>query len=501
MKVRPNLFSLPGNLDSLLAALIGFFLIQIFSRHSGIGVSPDSVTYISAARNMIAGNGFISFEHLPVIDFPFGYPFFLTVVSFFTRLDPLHYGPVLNGFLFAVLLYVGGSMMNVFEKTSGWYKRIVLCCILFSPALQELYSFLWSETIFLLLILLFIISMSNYLSQMTWKWLLISTGISVCVCLTRYAGVFLMITGMIVIFFHVVLPWRKRIVHCLVFGSLSISLLLINVIRNFSLTGLATGPRSKSDTGIIKIVEYFGDVISDWLLIGKRPGLSIVLAGMVMFVFILTIFFRYRKKSVYGMEYMVAVTGLTYSVFMIFSSTLTRYEQFTSRLLAPMFIPLLWSLSYWIPGFIASRSYRMKWIYTGPLLFAAAWFLNVEMAADYEFYDGVKDAGIWGYQEDPFVQSGIVRFVEQYKSSFDPRYPIYSNAGDAVYFITGLPARQLPFTAFSDRVQTYYSAKNSYLVWFGDLDNPEMPGLPSILQNKNLELIKQLPDGAVYISK
>ena len=106
MKVKSNLFSLSKNPDSLLAALIGFFLIQIFSRHSGIGVSPDSVTYIAATRHMVDGIGFKSFDDLPVVDFPFAYPFFLTIISFLSRLDPLQFGPWLNGILFGVLLYI-----------------------------------------------------------------------------------------------------------------------------------------------------------------------------------------------------------------------------------------------------------------------------------------------------------------------------------------------------------------------------------------------------------
>ena len=104
MKVKSNLFSLSKNLDSLLAALIGFFLVQIFSRHSGIGVSPDSVTYIAATRHMVSGIGFVSFDNLPVVDFPFAYPFFLTVISFLKRLDTLHFGPWLNGILLGVLI-------------------------------------------------------------------------------------------------------------------------------------------------------------------------------------------------------------------------------------------------------------------------------------------------------------------------------------------------------------------------------------------------------------
>ena len=153
MKVKQHLFSISKNLDSLLVALAGFVLIQIFSRHSGIGISPDSVTYLSASRHLATGGGFRSFDQLPVVDFPVGYPVFLTIISFFTRLDPLLYGSWLNGILFGILLYTCGGMMNGFYQRSGWYKRILLICILFSPALQEVYSMLWSETIFLLLIL------------------------------------------------------------------------------------------------------------------------------------------------------------------------------------------------------------------------------------------------------------------------------------------------------------------------------------------------------------
>jgi hypothetical protein len=502
MKVKSNLFSLSRNLDSLFAALAGFILIQIFSKHSGIGVSPDSVTYLSAARHMIQGRGFISFDDFPVVDFPFAYPFLLTIILFITGLDPLQFAPILNGFLFGLLLYLSGASMNGFQQPSGWYKRIILTCILLSPAIQEVYSLLWSETIFLILILLFIVSLSNYLKQLTNGWLLISALVCALACLTRYAGVFLLPAGLSLIIVNQDISWRRRLKHSLLFCTLSISLFLINILRNDLLTGLAMGQRPRNDTGIFKILEYFGGVFCDWLLLDRKPALAILLSITVLLVFVLTILVLYRsKKSKTGFEFVTAVTGLMYCVFMVFTSTLTRYEQFTNRLLSPLFIPLLWSISWWIPGFISGKAYRFRWIWGTLVLLLASWFLNIQLAADYEYYDGVKDAGIPGYREDPFVQSAIVQFVEKYKTEFDPQLPIYSNAGEAVYFITGLPARQLPFAAFPAKVQQYYAMKSAYLVWFRDLDNPEMPLLDSIRQNKNLQLIKELPDGAIYYSR
>jgi hypothetical protein len=506
MKVKSHLFSLSNNLDSILVAFLGFFLIQVFTKHSGIGISPDTVTYLSAARHLTQGKGFISFDNLPVVDFPFGYPFFLTVISFITRLDPTQFGPLLNGTLFGLLLYISGGIMNGFNSPSGWYKRILLVCILLSPALQEVYSYLWSETIFLLLIIFFMLSISNYLRQQTTGWLLISILICSLACLTRYAGVFLILTGLCLIYFNRAFSWRKRIIHCLLFGSISFSLLLINVTRNYLSAGLAMGPRPKSDSGILKILEYFGGVICDWLLLDRKPLLAVTLAIAIFILFALTISFtRNWRKSGFGFEYIMAVTGLTYCIFMIFTSSLTRYEQFTNRLLSPIFIPLLWSLSWWVPQFIRNKPVRSKWILLFPVLLVTIWFLNREWRSDYEYYDGVKDAGMPGYREDPFVQSEIVQYLEKNKNIFDPRFPIFSNAGDAVYFITGLPAAQLPFTDFPAKVEIYYNGYNNhspeYLVWFRDLDNPAMPDLKSILQHKNMMPLKELADGAVYITK
>ncbi len=502
MKGKPHLFSISNNLDSLIAALLGFTLIQIFSKHSGIGISPDSVTYLSAARHMTEGKGFLSFDNLPVVDFPFIYPFFLTVISFFTRLDPLVFGSWINGILFGLLLYLSGGIMNNFYKTNSWYKRILLCCILLSPAMQEVYSYLWSETIFLLLILLFIVSISGYIRQTKRKWLILSAGICALACMTRYAGVFLLVTGFYIIFFNQGIAWRKRIYHCFLFGVFSISLILINIIRNQVLTGLATGTRPKSNTGVLRIMEYFGGVLCDWLLVERKPVLATVLTVFVLLLFILTIALtRRRNKWEVGFEYTMACTGLMYCLFMLFTSSLVRYEQFTNRLLAPMFIPCLWSLSWWIPSLLSKMPSRIKWAPGILFLVLAAWFINIQLAADWEYYDGVKDAGMPGYREDPFVQSELVQYMEKNKMELDPRFQIYSNAGEAVYFISGLPARQLPFASFPAKVRQYYDLKNNYLIWFRDLDNPEMPGLGEILKNKNMLLLKQLSDGAIYITR
>ncbi len=501
MKVKSRLFSLSNNLDSLIAAAIGFTIIQIFSNHSGIGVSPDSVTYISAARHMLDGKGFRAFDDFPVVDFPVGYPFFLAIVSFFTRMDSLQYGAIGNGVLFGSLIYLCGTVMNGFYHTSKWYQRVLLSCLVLSPALLEVYSMLWSETIFLLLLVLFSIAIKKYVERPGMKWLLISAILVSLACVTRYAAIVLVGIGLFLIFFEGKLSWGKRFRHCLFFGIVSLLLLVVNLIRNETIVHLATGARQKSISSLLKNLEYFGGVLSDWLLIKRTPGFSIFLTLCVLIIFLVSMLWCYfRRKTERRYEYIVAATGLFYCLFMLTTATLSRYEQFTSRLLTPMYIPMLWCASFWLPSLVSKKKKVVKLFYVSVALCLAALFLNIQLSEAFETYDGVKDAGIPGYYEDPFPQSEIVQFIEQYKPEFKSNYRIYSNAAEAVYLFTKLPARQLPQRVFPNEIRKYYQEKNNYLVWFNDVDNPDLLDEKTVIQNKDMILIKKFPDGAVYIT-
>ena len=111
----------------------------------------------------------------------------------------------------------------------------------------------------------------------------------------------------------------NRLSHCFLFSLLSVSLFLINILRNDLLTGLAMGLRPKNDAGIFKILENFGGVFCDWLSLERKPVPCNMLSRLqYCIIFIITILFPYRrKKSRTGFEYVAAVTGLTYCIFMV----------------------------------------------------------------------------------------------------------------------------------------------------------------------------------------
>ena len=145
----PRFSSFKKNIDSLIAAAAGFVIIFLFTRHSGIGITPDSVVYLTAAENLTSSGRLADFTQDPLIDFPAFYPLFLSAIMLLTGLKALAFGPLLNALLFATVIYLSGSMMEKFSYRSKWYKVAVLSCIVLSPALLEDYSFLLSETLFI----------------------------------------------------------------------------------------------------------------------------------------------------------------------------------------------------------------------------------------------------------------------------------------------------------------------------------------------------------------
>jgi hypothetical protein len=247
-------------------------------------------------------------------------------------------------------------------------------------------------------------------------------------------------------------------------------------------------------------MHYFGSVLSDWLPVPKdNLAIAFTLAYSFGIVCIGLFIIAVRRFHIPSYETIAAAFCVVYPLFMMLSATISRYEQFTNRLLSPLFIPLLWTISWWLPWMAEKYKARQRrWVIALTVLLVLGFQYN-QLAADYETYDGVKDAGIPGYMEDPFPQSAIIQFIQKNDTLFKPGYTIYSNAGDAVYFFTGRYSDLLPQRVFPQEVERYYVESRNYLVWFSDVDNPDLIGLQDILKNKNMTLIRQFDNGAVYV--
>jgi hypothetical protein len=101
-----NLSLLKSNKYSLLAAFIGGLLVILLSNHSGLGISPDSIYYLSTADSFIAGKGFYQFDGKPFVMFPVGYPFLLSLIKLIFGSSFLKVVPFFNTILFGLTIYI-----------------------------------------------------------------------------------------------------------------------------------------------------------------------------------------------------------------------------------------------------------------------------------------------------------------------------------------------------------------------------------------------------------
>ncbi|MBS1526477.1 MAG: hypothetical protein JST19_12555 [Bacteroidetes bacterium] len=491
------------NLDSFIFACIGFYAIYLYTSYSGVGLSPDSLMYASAAEHFKSHGNFVTFTGTPITFFPVFYPLFLGIIDFVSRVNPVEAGAMINRFLFAAVVFTSGWIMERFLSHSRIYKWLILIAIIISPALLEIYSFLWSETLFILEVLFFIIAFWKYTHTYSIKSLVVVAVITAISCITRYAGVTVMGTGCLLILLESEISFRKKIIHEVIYGSISISLLVINLVYNSLATGLSTGTREPSITPFVKNLFYVGTVINDWgALSNKADSYAVLVASVIMLALIGVLAWKTWKKRINSYENIVIAFAVVYGAFIIISASISRYEQINSRLLSPMFIPLLISCTSWMPD--VTRSIHPKgWKYAvaGVGIVAMLLFEYSTVLVDYQRWDDESDYGVPGYSDDSWNKSEFAPYLKKHKDLFKPDVPIYSDANEAVWLCTGLNSQLVPHRYFQKDVDKFYAQKKFYVIWFDSLYNKELISIRDIAAHRQLKVIGGAKEGKVYLSE
>jgi len=490
--------------DSIVAALAGFLIIQVFARHSGIGISPDSVIYMSTATNILDRGVINDFSGWPMMDFPAGYPFFLALVQGLARTEIRHCGPVLNGLLFAGLIFTSGWLMERFTVSSKWYKWALLTIIPMSPCLQEIYSMIWSETLFLLLVLLFIPALRHYLLAPSAGRLLLPALIAALACVTRYAGVSLIMLGGGLILCIRDLDWLRKLLHGLLFGLLSSTLFALNLYRNHRVTGTLTGYREKAITSFGANLHHYGSVLCDWLpffngdyTLASFAGAFFILLGTGLFIRRWVLHVHFFSYDNIGAAYFIV-----YTIFILATASLSRFQQLDSRLLSPLCIPWLWAGSSWIPGWVRGLSSRGRPIRWGLSIACLGLFASFQAGQWRSFqmnWEGIKYAGIPGYTEEQWRQSPTMDFIRHNADMHKPGAPVYSNAYEGIWFLTGVHSDLIPHKEFIQDIREMLHEDHFYVIWFNDSANEDLLSIDSIMQYKQVAREYTFDDGKVYL--
>lgn len=489
------------NYDALPAAIIGFILIQVLCSYGGIGVSPDSVVYISTAQNIHDHGAINDFTNMPVMDFPALYPIFLSGVIFLTGKSVLAFGPILDGLLFALLIWLCGWMMNRFSTFSRWYKWTILLFIVLSPCLLEIYSMVWSETLFLLLSVLFMIGCHRYFHTHSLRSLLLIGVIAGLACVTRYAGVSIVATGGLLMLCDGRLRWGgRKIGHMALYGLVSAVPLALNLYRNLRLTRTLTGYREKGNTPFSDNLHDFGSVLCDWLpFFNERyagaAGVAVVFLLLITGIFV---FRLVRKVDFFSYDTIAISFFVVYASFILFTATVSRFQPLDSRLLSPLYLPWLWGSTCWIPALIKRAAPQWKKGARAIAVVAAGCFCWGEIKTYQENWEGIHYAGIPGYTENQWKKSETMNYVRAHKDRFRSPGTVYSNAFEGLWFLAGIRSDLIPHKDIPDDIRYMMKSKYFIVVWFNDADNSDLIDMDYIKTQKPLVEQLDFNDGSIY---
>jgi hypothetical protein len=518
MKLNGRSLFLEGEYDAVLLAIFGFLLIRALCAYGGIGVSPDSVVYISTAQNIRDHAVIRDFTNMPVMDFPVLYPIFLAGVLKLTRAQVLEFGPVLDGLLFATVIILSGYIMRRFTRVNRLYRVLLLVFITLSPCLLEIYSMIWSETLYLLLTVIFVIAAHNYFKKHTIRALLGMAIVAALACVTRYAGVSLVALGGLLL----LCDWRyhlapadqggrddsgrgtKPIVrwlgHMALYGVVAVSLFALNLYRNLRLTQTLTGFREPGLTPFKTNLHDFGSVLCDWLpFFNEHYGAASVVA--VLFILLITgIFFwrLVRRGDFFSFNNIALSYFVVYAGFILYTATVSRFQQLDSRLLSPLFLPWLWGSTQWIPAAIDRCRGRWKTVAIFVSFAAAGCFIYGEWHDFKENWDGIHFAGIPGYTENSWKQSETLAYVRANKDSLVKAGPIYSDAFEGLWFLANVTSDLIPHRDNPEDIRYMMKQDHFTVVWFDDAVNWDLINMDEMRAHK--ELVKELhfKDGSIY---
>lgn len=490
-KVRQNFVDY---LPALLASAAGCIFLYYFFRHSGIGISPDSVCYSYAAEHFLPENRFNSFTGLPLVEFPLGYPVVLWLISVISGASVTALAPVLNMTLFTGVLILSNKLLLLMDLPL-LLRSAILACFCASPCLLEVYSMLWSETLFLFLSVLFFVLLIRYLRRPVFSGLVSVALVCSLAMVTRYAGIFLAFVGVFFLFFDPDATVRQKIARLVLFMALSGSLLCINLLRNRYYLHELTGVRERSLRNLSEIVAEIGNTLSDWLpFLHGHPNWAVV-----VFIVLLLSITGFVIKRLLQPQYLkspasVLMTGwLFYALFILLVAALSRFEYLTSRLLSPLYLPMFIALPAnlykWAQRQIKSMRRAMALFLV--LCFGGLQAQYYQLNAD--AWEGIKDAGIPGYSEDSWTQMPLVQYLKENL----PAGIVYANAPDAAWYLCGIRSKPLPHKDLPTEIQQLLQAPAFQLIWFADGDNPDLISFEYLRTHARMIFIKKIEGGWV----
>jgi hypothetical protein len=517
---KPRLVAIRYRLFLLCLATVAFGSILVETSSYGIGVSPDSVRYIRLARQLAQpGELFALFGSPVFVSQPPLFPIVLAWIEKATGADPFVSVRFLNALLFAIILYVTGAFFfgRADEPPHPVIAFAVPFFVLFSRWLHLVFAMAWTEPLFILSALLFLVSMSRYLADGSPRSLLGAALLAIVAVYTRYSGVTLIVAGALLVPFASNRSMRRRATDLFLFAGSTSAVFGIWVARNLHLSGTSFGGRSPAVYSLAENVVLSLSVFQSPFFPEGREFPLLLKFSIAAAVGLLALwtyaplggYFKERVAKERAVLMPCLVFSLVFYAFTIITSTTVAYDPIDFRLLSPIYVPVLIvaaSLASDAMRYARSGESRGRRIRTVTVLLVAMALVQPVRQFAVDFGDRFREGS--GLNRRVFIESELMGFLKTW-GEIERGKPIYSNAPMALAWHLGLDARRSPdrkkcASAIGERARECFLETtdpeffDAYLLYFEEKKYPYHYSFDELARWVELTPVEVTSDGGVY---
>ncbi len=355
----------PSALLIVVLAGLGTAHILVRTATYGLEVRGDFMVFLSTTINVLAGEGLQDFTGRPLVGWP---PLFVLLLAAFgwVGIEPLAASRWINATAFGLTILASGGWLRS-NLRSRWLTLAATATIAASLPLSEFASRLMTEPLLVLLTLLALVQLASFLHRGGQTPLLLGAVFTGLTAVTRWPGVVLIGTGVLLLLVRRTSPLVIRLKDAVVFSTIA-SLPLAGVMtRNWAVSGTLTGRRGASgqslSAGLHQIAEVFGEWVAPpnapdgvayllWLAVAAvgLAGAAVVLHGRQPAPKAAPAYFRL------GPVFPFAGFALAYLSFMVAVVPFTVRQGIDSRYLLPVYVPLLLVAAFLLDRFLSIKA-------------------------------------------------------------------------------------------------------------------------------------------------
>lgn len=492
-------------------SLLGMAIILYATSPWGVGVNPDTPSFVRAGRSLWTGHGY-RLETAPLLFWPPLYPA-LVGLSSVMAIDPYEWSRWLGALSFGGTLLAMGLLLRWCAGPAAGWAAAGTFLLATSKGLLSVFSFVLTESLFLLLVAVTVLLLAQALERGRLRRLMAASGTAALAFLTRYPGLFFIASSALAILVLYPGERRRRAMAAGLFTGIAVTPGALWLLGNHLAGGSSTGRQMAYhpmtaweyvETAHATVMPWF----VPWALPLKLSLAALAVIGIALGALLWRAWRRMRLPDEGRRRARIAfvVLGLfvaVYAAMLLFSKTfMDAWTFLDERILSPVFLcglalAVCAAATEWVPTGNA-RARRVLWVCA--VVLAAAYLGRGAL-----WVSDARTNGL-GLGSRAWRQSEVVQQVR----ALPPGTLVFANATSPLLYLTDQPIRAIPrkinpisrlpnpdhraiVLAMCERL----SREGGVLVYFNRCDGGPLP-VEEIAPLVSLDLVTRCRDGAIY---